>query len=132
MKIWLDGKNPAPKGYMWATCVNDAIKFIEDKETYLYVCHMPIENAVEEISLPPSGYARDDMLNFLEETGRKYPITTHEDVGPAELYRRHKAKKENHFKDVADRKNIDETNKEKILKEVYRHDGGEWTLVISV
>lgn len=92
MKIWVDDVRPAPDGYVWCHSVWRAIKEIEMFENR-------IENALDEWDIPPIDllnaaievididhdageywqYGGDyiKLLDWLEETGRNYPIRIH-------------------------------------------------------
>lgn len=92
MKLWVDDLRPAPDGYIWCHSVYRAIKEIEIFED-------KIENALDEWDFPPEDlwnetievididhdageyyqYGGDyiRLLDWLEETGRSYPIRIH-------------------------------------------------------
>ena len=92
MKIWIDDIRPAPKGYQWCKTVNQAINMIQGFED-------DVENALDEYDYPSTElwnmsielididhdagiYVEDGgdyikFLNWLEETGRNYPIHIH-------------------------------------------------------
>lgn len=79
MKIWVDDVRPAPDGYYRAaiTSVCLAKAFIERVEKYG-------DNDIELIDLDHDAgdYAKHggdyiEILNWLEETGRNYPIRIH-------------------------------------------------------
>lgn len=125
MKIWLDKKNPAPKEYLWARNVHDAIGFISNPK-------LSDSESVVIVNVVCGNEEYPDLMSWLDESNKKYELLFHEDVGPAELYKRHEAKKENHLNDIPAKKRKSTSNKEKTLKEVYRRDGGEWVLVISI
>ena len=83
MKIWIDDVRPAPEGYVWKKSVNDAKAFIGLREA---MCHLydPNMQAFELISIDHDAgdYAYDGgdyikLLDWLEETGRNYPIHIH-------------------------------------------------------
>ena len=88
MKLWVDDVRPAPEGYQWAHSVWRAIKEID-------IAEMRGE-AIEVIDLDhDSGdywqYGGDyiKLLDWLEETGRNYPIRIHSmnPVGVANMRR---------------------------------------------
>ena len=88
MKIWVDDIRPAPEGYVWCKRVNDAkecIIFAEEqfskRNEVFYDCNI---FAIELIDLDHDAgeyaqYGGDyiELLNWLEETGRNYPIRIH-------------------------------------------------------
>lgn len=76
MKIWVDDIRPAPQGYFWCKSVRHTIKVIQNYERLNY----PIE--VIDLDHDAGEYAFDEgdyikILNWLEETGRNYPIRIH-------------------------------------------------------
>lgn len=78
MKLWIDDVRPAPDGYVWAKSVNavkGVIKLDED---------VGIPGGVELIDMDHDAgdFAKDGgdyikLLDWLEETGRNYPIRIH-------------------------------------------------------
>jgi hypothetical protein len=76
MKLWIDDVRPAPEGYVWCHSVYRVMKEIyiaEDK-------HEPIELLdIDHDSGDYFQYGGDyiEVLNWLEETGRNYPIRIH-------------------------------------------------------
>ena len=77
MKLWLDDMRPAPEGYVWAKSVNEAITWID-------LSDLPFMESIELLDLDhDSGdYFADGgdyirLLDWLEETGRDYPIRIH-------------------------------------------------------
>ena len=96
MKLWLDDCRPAPEGYVWVRTVNEAIKQIEIADRGYDSCWQhyilgycgrdALEQRLEvwridEISCDndlgenePEGYK---LLDWLEATGRNYPIRIH-------------------------------------------------------
>ena len=83
MKLWIDDIKPAPEGYYWCKSVNAAISVIMH-----YSNHLDWDNnLIDEIELidldhDAGSYAFDGgdyikILDWLEETGRNYPIHIH-------------------------------------------------------
>ena len=77
MKLWIDDVRPAPKDYYWVVSVNEAkceIEWFETKELE------PFE--LIDIDYDAGDYAKFGgdyikLLDWLEETGRNYPIKIH-------------------------------------------------------
>ena len=83
MRLWLDDVRPAPEGYIWCKSVNDAIRYIE-----LYGDYLDFDNnlvdmiEIVDIDHDAGNYAQYGgdyikLLDWLEETGRNYPIHIH-------------------------------------------------------
>ena len=86
MRLWIDDIRPAPEGYIWCHSVYRAMKEI-------HIAEHGIEDAFGFIKDPESielidmdhdagDYAQYGgdyicLLNWLEETGRNYPIRIH-------------------------------------------------------
>ena len=91
MKLWIDDVRPAPEGYVWIKTVNAAKILIRLKDIN--------NNASEGIELINIDYDTGDfaqyggdyirLLDWLEETGRNYPIRIHSQnpVGVANMRR---------------------------------------------
>lgn len=81
MKLWIDDVRPAPEGYSWRKSVDSAKDFIEETKWYNdYICDCPIE--LIDVDHDAGDYARYGgdyikLLDWLEETGRNYPIRIH-------------------------------------------------------
>ena len=81
MKLWIDDIRPAPEGYIWCHSVYRAIKEIEIFEQNIsYDSLEKIE--LIDIDHDAGDYARYGgdyikLLDWLEETGRSYPIRIH-------------------------------------------------------
>ena len=82
MKLWIDDVRPAPDGYVWCHSVWRAIKEITINEDRIKEGYD--ESFIELIDIDhDSGdywqYGGDyiELLNWLEETGRNYPIRIH-------------------------------------------------------
>lgn len=102
MKLWIDDVRPAPDGYVWCMSVNVAKMFIEGNEdivryaheqltelsvgsdVYLQMKEIAEVSTIEIIDIDHDAgdYASDGgdyikLLDWLEETGRNYPIHIH-------------------------------------------------------
>lgn len=82
IRLWLDDCRPAPEGYIWCKTVNEAKDTIMMCELYATV--IPELWQIELIDVDhDSGeyvaYGGDyiKLLDWLEETGRNYPIRIH-------------------------------------------------------
>jgi hypothetical protein len=91
MRIWVDDVRPAPEGYFWCKTVEEAKCWIEASEV-----HLSSLAAIEVIDLDHDAgpYVVDGgdyikILDWLEETGRRYPIRIHSanPVGVANMRR---------------------------------------------
>ena len=76
MKLWIDDVRPAPEGYVWCVSVGQAKQVIRANE----LRKEPIE--LLDIDHDAGDYAFDGgdyikLLDWLEETGRNYPIRIH-------------------------------------------------------
>ena len=86
MKLWIDDVRPAPFGYIWCKTVSQAIGFIDGQErvcaTYPPGKAGSLEIELIDIDHDAGDYARFGgdyikILDWLEETGRNYPIRIH-------------------------------------------------------
>lgn len=85
MRIWVDDVRPAPEGYVWVKSVNEAKKVIIDTDEMNKIPHMYDMNfsiTLVDIDHDAGNYAYDGgdyikLLDWLEETGRNYPIRIH-------------------------------------------------------
>lgn len=79
MKLWIDDVRPAPEGYIWLKSVNEAITFIvnheEDLDGNLLIELIDIDHDAGIYYCHGGDYI--NILNWLEETGRNYPIHIH-------------------------------------------------------
>ena len=81
MKLWIDDIRPAPKGYIWCHSVYRAIKEIEIFEQNISYDDLEKIELID-IDHDAGDYARYGgdyikLLDWLEETGRSYPIRIH-------------------------------------------------------
>ena len=92
MKIWIDDVRPAPNGYVWCNSVNDAINTIKLREARIeniLRSYTPSEIRMKDLSIEIIDIDHDagdyacyggdyiKLLDWLEETGRNYPIRIH-------------------------------------------------------
>ena len=86
MKIWVDDVRPAPEGYCWVKSVDEAKECIEFAERQILktICQEFSHYNIKLIDLDHDAgdYARFggdyiEILNWLEETSRNYPIRLH-------------------------------------------------------
>lgn len=82
MKIWLDDIRPAPEGYIWCYSVNEAKDTIMMCELYATVNQDFWQISVIDMDHDAGDYANDGgdyikLLDWLEKTGRSYPIRIH-------------------------------------------------------
>ena len=89
MKLWIDDIRPAPEGYVWCHSVFRAMKeiylaenkieeklyFKEDIVTADYIELIDIDHDAGDYAQYGGDYIK--LLDWLEETGRSYPIRIH-------------------------------------------------------
>ena len=90
MKLWIDDVRPAPEGYVWCKTVNDAMDSIVlrekwnglpwaygtgDNEVIRPYELIDIDHDAGDYAEYGGDYIR--LLDWLEETGRNYPIRIH-------------------------------------------------------
>ena len=83
MKLWIDDLRPAPAGYTWVKTVNDAKWYIESAEEIeeIFPTGTPVIELID-IDHDAGDFVRNGgdyikLLDWLEETGRNYPIRLH-------------------------------------------------------
>lgn len=82
MKLWIDDVRPAPEGYTWLRSVEDARLTITFAENVLFKARPDRTIEVIDIDHDAGDYATlggdyIKLLDWLEETGRSYPIRIH-------------------------------------------------------
>lgn len=93
MKLWIDDVRPAPEGSHWCKSVNEAkywINRVEYENRYIRECTVElidIDHDAGDYASDGGDYIR--LLDWLEETGRNYPIRIHSmnPVGVANMRR---------------------------------------------
>ena len=81
MKLWIDDLRPAPEGYVWIKSVNVAKRKIKENEQINKVFHftgielIDIDHDAGDFVYDGGDYIK--LLDWLEETGRDYPIRIH-------------------------------------------------------
>ena len=107
MKLWIDDVRQAPEGYAWAKSVNDAIEKICVREA---LCAIALRHAkvieVIDIDHDAGDYANDGgdyikLLDWLEETGRNYPIRIHS-MNPVGVENMRRIMQRNGWKEIKD------------------------------
>ena len=83
MKLWIDDLRPAPAGYTWVKTVNDAKWYIESAEEIeeIFPTGTPVIKLID-IDHDAGDFVRNGgdyikLLDWLEATGRNYPIRLH-------------------------------------------------------
>ena len=76
IKLWIDDVRPAPEGYVWAQSVMmaQAIIKVEEKEGNKIEL-INIDHDAGDFACDGGDYIK--LLDWLEETGRNYPIHIH-------------------------------------------------------
>lgn len=84
MKLWVDDVRPAPIGYIWAKSVNEAIDHIKNYELMLKVSAGKeyYKITLIDVDYDAGDYVNDGgdyvkLLDWIEATGRNYPIKIH-------------------------------------------------------
>ena len=76
MKLWVDDVRPAPEGYKWAESVLMAIAIIEvSEDENINIELIDIDHDAGDFVCDGGDYIK--LLDWLEETGRNYPIRIH-------------------------------------------------------
>ena len=83
MKLWVDDVRPAPDGYVWCKSVTDAkSSIIYEESMHRYLGQKGYLVELIDIDHDAGDYVNDGgdyikLLDWLEETGRNYPIRIH-------------------------------------------------------
>ena len=98
MKLWIDDVRSAPAGYEWTKAVDMAKDIIRINEH----CHNPIE--LIDIDHDAGNYVcyggdYIKLLDWLEETGRNYPVRIHS-MNPVGVENMRAIIKRNNWKEV--------------------------------
>ena len=81
MKLWLDDVRPAPKGYIWCLSVDAAKGWINTIEFEHFAFGteklelIDMDHDAGDFACDGGDYIK--LLDWLEETGRSYPIRIH-------------------------------------------------------
>lgn len=75
MKIWVDDVRPAPDGYGWCVTVNQAKMIIASEKSEDPIELIDIDHDAGDFAYDGGDYIK--LLDWLEETGRNYPIRIH-------------------------------------------------------
>ena len=77
MKLWIDDVRDPPHDYFWFKTVNDAKRMIELSEEgyFTKVTLIDIDHDAGDYANDGGDYIK--LLDWLEETGRSYPIRIH-------------------------------------------------------
>lgn len=84
MKLWVDDVRPAPLGYTWTKSVDGAIDHIKNYELmfkvsggkeFYKITLIDIDHDAGDFACYGGDYIK--LLDWLEETGRNYPIRIH-------------------------------------------------------
>jgi hypothetical protein len=89
MKLWIDDVRPAPEGYTWIKSVNAAKYLILSAEQQFNIKIEVIDTDHDAGNYAQYGGDYIKLLDWLEETGRNYPIHIHSmnPVGVANMRR---------------------------------------------
>ena len=85
MKLWIDDCRPAPTGYIWIKSVNAAKEIIEATNEEIEI--LSVDHDAGYYAQFGGDYIK--LLDWLEETGRSYPIKIHSmnPIGAANMRR---------------------------------------------
>ena len=76
IKLWIDDVRPAPDGYIWVKSVYSTKYYIEATESLHETIELiDIDHDAGDYAIYGGDYIR--LLDWMEETGRNYPIRIH-------------------------------------------------------
>ena len=76
MKLWIDDLRPAPDGYVWCKSVGQTKQVIRGSElTNNQIELLDIDHDSGDFAFDGGDFIK--ILDWLEETGRNYPIRIH-------------------------------------------------------
>ena len=76
MKLWIDDVRPAPEGYQWARSVTNArVRIRWSEQNNIPIELIDIDHDSGDYACQGGDYIK--LLDWLEETGRNYPIRIH-------------------------------------------------------
>lgn len=112
LKLWINDLRPAPEGYFpWIRSVNGAKQTIEmiEYSRYLTIANERTPTEIDTIELIDIDYDAGDyasyggdyikLLDWLEETGRNYPIRIHS-TNPVDVENMRQIIQRNNWKEV--------------------------------
>jgi hypothetical protein len=75
MKLWVDDIRQAPEGYVWCTTVNQVKMLLKDPDIHDEIELLDLDHDAGTFAEFGGDYIK--ILDFIEETGREYPIRIH-------------------------------------------------------
>ena len=72
IKLWIDDIRPMPEGFIWCRSVNEAKRVIAESDSIELI---DIDHDAGDFVTDGGDYI--NLLNWLEESGRSYPIHIH-------------------------------------------------------
>ena len=76
MKLWIDDVRPAPNDHIWAKSVNEAKRWVTTLEKMITSIEViDTDHDAGDYAWDGGDYIK--LLDWLEETGRNYPIRIH-------------------------------------------------------
>ena len=75
MKLWIDDVRNPPDGYIWCTTVDQVLTLLRDPDTCDKIELLDLDHDAGSYAEFGGDYIK--VLDFIEETGREYPIRIH-------------------------------------------------------